>query len=183
VKRICKATTTKGKPCRKAPVLGADVCTSHGGAAPQVRAKAAERVAQQEFDKAMRRELARLEVTPVTDPLSTLADLAGQALAFKDALAARVNDLQDNIRYQDMRGAEQLRSEIALWERALDRCERFCTSMAKLNIDERLAQVSEQQATLVADALAVVMGEMGLTRDQQKEARSRVASKLRVAAG
>jgi hypothetical protein len=181
VKRKCTAHTSKGKPCRKAPVLGADVCTSHGGAAPQVRAKAAERVAEEKLDKAMRRELARLDVNPVDDPLTVLSTLAGQALAFKDALAERVNVLQA-IRYQDARGSEQLRSEVALFERAMDRCERFCHSMAKLNIDERRARVEEKQVELVKHALASALADMGMGPAEQREAMGHVARHLRAVA-
>lgn len=41
----CTATTSAGNPCRAAPVTGATVCWHHGGAAPQVRRKAEERIA------------------------------------------------------------------------------------------------------------------------------------------
>src|SRR5689334_2685358 len=111
----CKGTNRRtGKPCGNYPIKGAKVCRSHGGSAPQVRAKAAERVAEQQFEKKMGRELARLDVEPVGDPLTALSMLAGQAVAFKDALAERVNELKA-IRYEDARGSEQLRSEVALW--------------------------------------------------------------------
>ena len=39
-RRICKAHTTSGKPCGRAPISGASVCYNHGGAAPQVRRRA-----------------------------------------------------------------------------------------------------------------------------------------------
>jgi hypothetical protein len=162
-------------------VIGADVCRMHGGAAPQVKAKAAERVAQQEFDKAMSRTLASLNVAPVDNPLTVLAELAGQAVAFKDAIAERVNRLQDNIRYQDARGAEQLRSEVALWERALDRCERFCTSMARLRIDDRLAKVEEAQVELVLAALDAGLIAVNVDPSRRAEAKAAAARHLRSA--
>lgn len=42
----CNGTNRRGTPCGRAPVPGAAVCHYHGGAAPQVREKAAERIAQ-----------------------------------------------------------------------------------------------------------------------------------------
>ncbi|MFJ5984325.1 hypothetical protein [Lentzea sp. NPDC092896] len=151
----------------------------HGGSAPQVKAKAAERVAQQQFDKAMSQALASLDVAPVDNPLTVLAELAGQAVAFKNALAQRVNHLQDNIRYQDARGSEQLRSEVALWERALDRCERFCVSMARLNIDDRLVKVEEAQIELVLAALDAGLIAINVGHDQRIEAKVAAARHLR----
>jgi len=41
---LCKATRRDGTPCRRAPIQGATVCRAHGGAAPQVKAKAQQRL-------------------------------------------------------------------------------------------------------------------------------------------
>lgn len=167
--------------CRNTPVRGTNVCRMHGGSAPQVKAKAEERVAQQQFDEEMSRALARLKVAPVDNPLTVLAELAGQAVAFKDALAERVNRLNDDIRYEDMRGSEQLRSEVALWERALDRCERFVTSMARLKIDDRLAKVEEAQIELVLAALDAGLVAIDVAPDRRVAAKAAAARHLRAA--
>jgi len=42
--RRCHARTSAGNPCRKYAILGATVCATHGGSAPQVRAKAQQRL-------------------------------------------------------------------------------------------------------------------------------------------
>lgn len=42
--RQCTATNRQGQRCRKPPILGGTVCRNHGGASPQVKRKAAERV-------------------------------------------------------------------------------------------------------------------------------------------
>src|SRR5262245_41041046 len=93
------------------------VCNKHGGGAPQNRAAAARRI----LDERAAKELARLDVPPVTNPLAELARTAGQAVAFKDAMAAKVNLLAD-VGYQSTMGLEQTKAELGLWERALDRC-------------------------------------------------------------
>jgi hypothetical protein len=41
---LCKATRRDGTPCRRPPIQGATVCRAHGGAAPQVKAKAQQRL-------------------------------------------------------------------------------------------------------------------------------------------
>ena len=50
----CKATNRKGMRCRRSPIPGGVVCRFHGGSAPQVRAKALERLMQYQ-DRAINR--------------------------------------------------------------------------------------------------------------------------------
>ena len=141
-----------GEPCQAYPVRGAKVCVAHGGKAPQVKAKAAERQAEEQA----RAVLARLDVAPVDAPLSELAKITGQVIAWKDAIAAKVNELT-SLRYENENGGEQLRAEVGLLERAFDRCEKFLTAMARLNIDERLAAISEQRAEKIMEMLAAAL--------------------------
>lgn len=147
----CSSRRTDGQPCGNWPIKGGTVCGSHGGKAPQVKAKARERIAEQQA----RAELARLNLPPVDDPLSMLASVAAEVVAWKDAMAVKVNALT-SLRY-GTEGGEQLRAEVALWERALDRCERFLTAMARLNIDERLAAISEARAEMIITMLAAAL--------------------------
>lgn len=148
-----------GEPCQAYPVRGAKVCVAHGGRAPQVKAKARERAVEQQA----RAELARLDVDPVEDPLSELAKIAGQVIVFKDQVAARVNEL-NSIRYSTETG-EQLRAEVGLLERAFDRCEKFLTAMARLNIDERLARISEERAEFIITVLTIALERAGIEGD------------------
>jgi hypothetical protein len=182
----------RGKPRRKGPFCGGKLhgrdgtctqaagwgtthpgtgrCKLHGGNTPSGRIAAAEQQA--------RAQLARLDVAPVESALSELAKIAGQVVAWKDMLAEKVNALT-SLRYEAEAGGEQLRAEVALWERALDRCGKFLVDMAKLDIDERLARVTEQQAEQISAALTAVLAEMGLSQDQQRAARAGVARHLR----
>jgi hypothetical protein len=156
---FCGAERRHGKgPCQLAAGAGTDHlgygrCSWHGGCAPSGR-KAA-------LDAQARAELARLDVAPLADPLSQLALLAGQAVAWKDAMAERVNALA-GLRYESADGAEQLRAEVALWERALDRCERFLSSMARLKIDERLTKISETQGHVIVSFIMAALARFGI---------------------
>lgn len=165
-----------GAPCGNSPMKGAPVCRMHGGATKQARAKARQRRATD----AANALLARLDVPAVDDPFAALAALAGQAIAFKDILADRVNQLKQ-IRYRDSKGAEQLRSEVALWERALDRAERFVTSMAKLDIDNRLAKISEAQADIVLKAIETAFDVAEVAKDRRPAAKAAASGVLRAA--
>ena len=141
------------------PHPGTGRCKLHGGNTANHRTAATEIQA--------RRELARLNLPPVEDPLTELARVAAEVVAWKDAIGAKVNELTE-LRYKAGEGGEQLRSEVALWERALDRCERFLTAMARLNIDERLARISEAQAAAVIAAIAVACDVLRATPEQRR---------------
>lgn len=153
----CTATSKRsGQRCKRLPSPGAKTCYIHGGKT----AKAAGRVAEQQA----RTELARLDLPPVEDALSELAKITGQVIGFKDQVAERVNELT-SIRYST-EGGEQLRAEVALWERALDRCERFLTAMARLNIDERLAKISGERAEFIFTVLTTALDRVGIEPKQ-----------------
>jgi hypothetical protein len=174
-KRKCKGRRTNGEPCNNWPVRGALVCRKHGGGAPQVRAAASRALAEQE----VRRGLARLDVAAVDDPLTELSKLAGQVVAWKDALADKVNELT-TLRYEAMgAGTEQLRAEVALFERALDRCAAVLGLIAKLGIDDRMARISELQAAAVVRALDAGLRHAGVTGTVAAESRAVAARELR----
>ncbi|NUR68450.1 MAG: hypothetical protein HOQ47_22065 [Streptomyces sp.] len=166
-----------GAQCGRPAATGQHVCRFHGGNAPQALKAAERRVAEAELTTAVTRQLARLDVAPVDNPLTALAQLAGQVVAFKDALADRVNQLSE-IRYQAGAG-EQVRAEIVLFERAMDRCNTVLSNMGRLNIDERLAKVSEQQAETLIGAVDALLVHLGITGEQATEARRFLARRLR----
>ena len=118
-----------------------------------------------------RRELARLNLPPVENALTALAQITAEAIGWKDRMAGVVNDLT-SLRYESEGegGGEQLRAEVALWERALDRCEKFLTSMARLSIDERLAAIDEQQAAFVLSVLEAALDSIGIQPEQKRRA-------------
>lgn len=131
---------------------GTGSCKHHGGSTRNHRKAAVEAQA--------RIELARLDVPPVDDPLSELAKITGQVIAWKDQIAGKVNELT-SLRYSTETG-EQLRAEVGLLERAFDRCEKFLTAMARLNIDERLAAISEQRAELIISVMVAALERAGI---------------------
>lgn len=151
-------------------------CRKHLGNSPNV-ARAAE---QERVEHEARTELARMDVVPVDNPLEELQKLAGRVLAWEKTIGEMVNRLTD-IRYESEHGGEQLRAEVALLERAMDRCERVLVAMAKLNIDERIARLSDRQATLVVDVLKGALDDLGIDR-KEEEVRKVMARRLRLVA-
>ncbi len=88
----CRATSkTHGGQCKQPPIPGGTVCHYHGGAAPQVKLKAEQR-------------LARLEV-PAID---TMAYLMEQAHAYPSTAYQAARDVLDRVRGK---AAETVRQE------------------------------------------------------------------------
>jgi hypothetical protein len=173
----CSGTNRQGEPCGNAAGKGTDHkgagnCSNHGGCTPTGRMAALNEQAQ--------RLLYKYDAEPVTDTLGALQRLAGRALALEETIGQLVNDLS-SIRYESggENSSEQLRSEVAVLERAMDRCGRLLVDIAKLNIEERLAKVTEAQAAVAADAMRTVLREMGLPIEQQQDAQARLGRHLR----
>jgi hypothetical protein len=167
----CTARSKRsGERCRAYPVRGATVCNAHGGAARQVRAAAARRLEVQEVEEEVRNLIAFESLEGVDDPLSVLSELAARALATERALAARVNDLaaDDRLRYKAAgAGTEQLRAEVALWERWHRQAAALADTLAKHNFEERRVRLSEKQGALVVDVMRAVFARLMLTPEQQ----------------
>ncbi|MHC3471224.1 hypothetical protein ACYF6T_21355 [Streptomyces sp. 7R007] len=126
--------------------------------------------------------LAELDVEPAGDPLAGLLKLAGQVLAWQESTAALVNAL-DSPRYRGANGTEQLRAEVVLYERAMDRAANVLGAIARLNIEERLARVTEQQAEAVIGAIEAGLAAAGVPSDRMVDARRAVARHLRLVEG
>lgn len=84
----------------------------------------------------------------------------------------------DQIRYRSYQGGEQIRGEVLLFERAMDRCVHTLGVIAKLNIDDRLAAITERQADIIERAVLAMMDDLGMDSDSQKQALRRLSAHL-----
>lgn len=77
---LCSARRKNGTPCKRPPVAGANVCRAHGGAAPQVKRKAQERLLEG-VPKMLRmlRQLASDETVPPAVRLAAIRDWLDRA--------------------------------------------------------------------------------------------------------
>jgi HEPN domain-containing protein len=151
-------------------------CRKHLGTSPS----GAENARRQQVEHEVRATLVQLGGEPLEDPLHELARLAGEALSWKEQLGHKVNELTE-LRYEGDHG-EQLRAEVVLYERAVDRLTAVLVSIAKLRLDERLVRLSESQAALVNRVISGVLAEIGLSDEQLAAARPVVAKHLRAVA-
>lgn len=173
----CSARSSSTKaPCGNRPARGSTVCWKHGGKAPQVKAKALERAVEEQARRALRKLTGeRGTAEPVANPLLELSKIAGEALRWKEIIAGQVAQLEQ-LRYQGVSG-EQVRAEILLFERALDRCAAVLATIVRLNIDERLATITEQQGHILASVITTVLEQLDLG-DKAAQVRELVAVEL-----
>lgn len=139
---------------------GATTCRMHGASAGQVKAKAAARVKAAAAEADARRVLAHVALSRVEDPLQVLAETAAEAVAFKDALASRVNALEAMRYSAPGAGTEQLRAELAVYERALDRVARLSDMLAKHDFGERRLQLVERYGDGLASVVRAILSSL-----------------------
>jgi hypothetical protein len=173
----CTGHNNRGEPCRRWPTQGVEVCDSHGAQLPSVKAAAARNVAEREA----RRAVSLLDPEPVVDVLAAMARLAGRVVAWEQLCAERVERLQE-IRYTaEGVGTEQLRAEVAVFSSALAECRQTLAVIARLDIDNRLAKISEQQAHVMMRVVEVALVAAGTAGAAAERGRAAAAGELRAA--
>ena len=156
--------------------VGLGRCKYHGGSTPTqrkaVEAQVIEAKARTMFGRAF-------DDTPVGNPLDVFAELAGTVRGWLRTMQALVEEL-GTPGYAALTG-EQIRAEVQLFERAMDRANTVLSTYAKLNIDDRLARISEAQAFTVLQAIESALAAAGVTGSRAIEAKQAAAKRLRVA--
>ena len=188
----CTGTNREsGERCRRPHRPGGKVCNKHGGNGANARNGAQKRVTEAKLATLA----SNLVGSPVGNPLTELSKLAGRARAWMELLEDRVQTLLDEeaaasdesdgkadgkkergIRYRGAAG-EQTRAEVQLYERAMGQLGTLLTAIARLNIDERLAQITERQAEAVIAALEAGLTAAGVVDPGQRTLAKAAASR------
>lgn len=151
------------RPCGRFPLQGSRVCTSHGAATKAARAAARRTLAE----RAALKRLEDVEVRPIGNPIKAYADLAAEVVAWKSQMAQMVNELNE-YRFTDDKGAEHLDARVALFERAMDRCEKVLGGWVKLGLEERRVALEEREAELVRTVLVGVIVGLGHALEEER---------------
>ena len=140
----CKHINTRNNTrCTKNAIYGYPYCKSHLSSAT---------IEEIGLVRAKDVSFADIKGRKITNPLEELALLASEILTYKDYCAMQVARLRGDERYEG-RGGEQLRAEVALYERSLDRAGKILIDWSRLNIDERLAKIEEAKANAILDVI------------------------------
>jgi hypothetical protein len=184
----CFGTTSAGAACKKQAIEGGSVCRSHGGAAPQVKAKAA-----------VRAEVMRWTLGEATDdPGEVLLRLVTQSRMRVDQYAVVIEEkitegqriwgdeftlerilIGDNMAMTPdgdlVKTSEYIRGIVQLESTERDRLAGFAAKAIGAGLAERQVRVAERQGELLAELMRMVMSdaELGLS-DSQREAMPRV---------
>jgi hypothetical protein len=118
---------------------------------------------------------------PVTNPVEALSLLGGETDALRQYLASRVAEMAEaDLSTVTKLGAEQISAVFAAYERALDRCGRILSDMAKLNIEDRMVRIGEVQTAALLTALDRALSDpsVGLNEAGRQRAKALLAADL-----
>jgi DNA replicative helicase MCM subunit Mcm2 (Cdc46/Mcm family) len=166
-KRRCKAYES---------MPGTGCCRNHGGMAPATAYRNLRRQTLAKVGSEVNKVVEGTVIFP-DNPFDSLNQVLIEVRQFKELIEnqiERMNEEQEPWRFQDKAGGEQLRSEIQLYERALDRMIRAASALAKLNLEERFVKLSEQQAASMVYIINEVFKRSGLDDNQREMARDMV---------
>lgn len=142
---VCGAATRNGGTCRNPPMLGGTRCRMHGGAAPQVRAKAA---AEQQQARAA--DLLRAQgIEPVADPVAALRAVAGEHRVLTAAARQTMAEAAERDGLEVTAG----QPIAALYEKSLANAGRLLARMTELGIGPDIDPGDVLRATAIIDAL------------------------------
>lgn len=172
----CTGRTKAGKPCGRWALSGATVCPRHGGAAPQVKAKAA-----------IRAEVAQwVPGSPMDDPGELMMRLMTQSRMRADGYAQemqRVISLHDTLSEAlvgdsvvvDQHGGEHkageyVRGLVQIEAQERDRAFGFAAKAVAAGLREREVRILERQAALFSEIIRGLIRspEWGLSQEQQE---------------
>jgi hypothetical protein len=178
-KRLCGAAKRQGTGRCTRPAgwgtqhPGFGTCKFHGGCTPSSSKAAAEQETRYLLGQLVP------DREPVEDPAAELRRIASLALTWMEACGSAIADLK-NFRFLDAKGAEQLRSEIPMFERSMERAANLVAVIARLGLDEREVAVSEAKAQMLLRALEAGLAEHGITGPQAAAIKQATGRHLRL---
>lgn len=147
--RRCTAKSKQsGERCKRAAVVGATVCSMHGGKAPRVAAAAARRVAAATYGLPV-------DVAPLDALLGELYRSAGH-VAWLGSVVAELDDVM----VTSMFGLGPS-AWIDLYRKERDHLARVARDCLSAGVEERIVKIEEAKADLIAQAFRGFAVELG----------------------
>ena len=160
----CTASTRAGGPCKRWAIKGGTVCPSHGGSAPQVRRKAAERLVEMEAARQVETWGGRLDVQPA-EALLELVQAKAAEVAYWNY---RVDRLEEHERAgllvakteqgEGLQGPVDTETRqtgphvfLVMLHKAQDQLAAYSAAALRAGVDEALVRVAAVQASAVIE--------------------------------
>lgn len=191
--RPCAGTKTNGEPCPKYAMNGSTVCDSHGGKAPQVRAKAAERLTEARAMGLVETYGRKVETTATEALLDEVQWTAGHVAWLRD----RVREIEEGEQTagdgetsgrggggehplvwgttrrktggEDWGETQEAAPNVwlRLYQTERTHLVKVCSEAIKAGIEERRVRLAEQQGALVAQVIRAILADLDLSAEQQ----------------
>jgi len=178
--RRCTARSKRsGQRCQRAAIVGGYVCSLHGGKAPAVASKALQRIAAAEAQAYVEAQVTTRGPMSLSEVYRELLRTAALAVEWRNLLEGKVGELEQWRYRASGQGTEQLRAEVALFERAMDRTAKVLELVARLDIEARADALDARQGQLVASAVQRIIEGLDLTPAQLARVPHVVPAELR----
>ena len=160
---LCTARKTNGEPCRAFRVRGTTVCRTHGGLAPQVKAKGQQRVKEQKARAEIERWTEKFGRLKGTDkhPLEHLLDELWLSANAVSVLTEQVQELH-GVEQTNFEGTREADVIYQLWLEERKQHAKLAEMALRAGVAERQVRVVEQQAEVVVKAMKGVLDELGV---------------------
>jgi hypothetical protein len=175
--------------CQVICPAGCTTCKNHGSQIGSFQRKlASQRIANDKAEVALVAIMGvngnrLISALPVENPLEDLLAVAGEIREFKNILREIISRIDPTgYRYRSDKAGEQVRAELLLYERGLDRYATLLVQITRLNIEERLAAVREKMAQAIEHALTMSLEASGLDLEGQDKARKVLRRELKAVA-
>ena len=193
-----RSKNREGAQCGNVAMRGQDVCRFHGGASPQAKAAAQERLTEEKARRAMATYGRKVETTATEALINEVQWTAGHV----EWLRERVQEIEESAAGTDTNhplvwgkvrektgGQDWGQTEEAtpniwlrLYQDERDHLVKVCSAAIKAGIEERRVRLAEQQGQLVAQAIRAILDDLGLTVEQQAKVPEIVPRHLRALA-
>jgi hypothetical protein len=183
MKRSCSGTSkATGEPCQLSPIKGGTVCHKHGGRAPQVRAAAERRVAEEQVLREMERAVTTYGLPREIDPGLAMLEEVHRTAGHVSWLAEQVGQLEPWQLTISTVGGSAPNPLVITYQRERAHLIKAASDAVRCGLEARQVALAERLGEQVLVAMRGFAAELGHDPDDPKVVEAGVRH-LRLVAG
>lgn len=169
-KRKCVGHTSDGGPCPNWAIRGGTVCSTHGGSAPQVKAKARQRLEREMAEKAVVRFGGRRDIAP-HDALLESVHRAAFIVTEIEAVLAQIDrdrlvtGMSKTVQLPDGGRRVEVTAARNIWLGLLgewhDRLVKASNEAMRCGVAQRRVEIAQDQARQLASVVSAILADLG----------------------